>query len=77
MDKLETWCQIHRLPDGVLKSTKALENLVSRIGEVQEVQVTLPNRFVGEFIRVRVKLDVNKKLTRVVGITKGVKLRSI
>lgn len=71
LDKLETWCQIHKVPDGVLKSEKALGNLAQRIGEVQEVQVTLPNGFAGEFIRVRAKLDVNKKLTRVVGITKG------
>lgn len=71
LDRLETWCQIHRLPDGVLKSSKFLENLASRIGDVQEVQVTLPNGFVGEFVRVRVKLDVHKKLTRVVCITKA------
>lgn len=71
LDKLETWCQIHKLPDGVLKSQSALKNLASRIGEVQEVQVTLPNGFIGEFIRVRVKLDVNKKLTRAVGITRA------
>lgn len=63
LDTLETWCQIHRLPDGVLKSKTALENLAKRIGEVQEVQVTLPNGFIGEFIRVRVKLNVNRKLT--------------
>ncbi|KAE8782657.1 hypothetical protein D1007_43923 [Hordeum vulgare] len=71
LDKLERWAQIHKLPDGVLKSEKALGNLAQRVGKVQEVQVTLPNGFVDEFIRVRVKLDVNKKLTRVVGITKG------
>lgn len=65
LDKLETW---HKLPDGVLKSERALGNLAQRIGEVQ---VTLPDGFAGEFIRVKVKLDVNKKLTRVVGITKG------
>lgn len=70
-DMLETWCQIHKLPDRVLMRKSALENLAKRIGEVQEVQVTLPNGFIGEFIRVRVKLDVNKKLTRAVGITKG------
>ncbi|KAE8772793.1 reverse transcriptase [Hordeum vulgare] len=71
LDKIETWAQIHKLPDGVLKSEKVVGNLAQRIGEVQEVQVTLLNGFVGEFIRVRVKLDVNKKITRVVGITKG------
>lgn len=71
LDKVETWCQIHKLSDGALKSKTFLENLATRIEEVREVQVTLPNGFVGEFIRARVKLDVNKKLTRAVGITKG------
>lgn len=71
LDKLETWCQIHKLPDGVLKSRTALKNMSSRIGEVQEVQVTLLNEFIGEFIRVRVNLEVSKKLTRDVGIIKG------
>lgn len=49
LDSLETWCQIHRLPDGVLKSKSALQNLASRIGKVEEVQVTLPNGFTWEF----------------------------
>ncbi|KAE8810769.1 hypothetical protein D1007_12493 [Hordeum vulgare] len=71
LDRLETWCQIHMLPDGVLKSKSALHNLASRVGAVEEVHVTLPNRFIGDFIRARVKLDVTKKLTRAVGITKG------
>lgn len=35
------------------------------------MQVTLPNGFVGEFIRVRVKMDVGKKLTRVVRLIKA------
>ncbi|KAE8780124.1 reverse transcriptase [Hordeum vulgare] len=47
LDNLETWAQIHKLPDGVLKSEKALGNLAQRVGEVQEVQVTLPDGFVG------------------------------
>ncbi|KAE8767343.1 hypothetical protein D1007_61343 [Hordeum vulgare] len=71
LDRLETWCQIHKLPDGVLKNKKFLKNLAKRIGEVQEVQVTLSNGFVGEFIRVCVKVDVCKKLTQVVRFTKS------
>ncbi|VAH72793.1 unnamed protein product [Triticum turgidum subsp. durum] len=45
IDRLETCCQIHKLPDGVLKNKNFLENMAKRIGEVQEVQITLPNRF--------------------------------
>ena len=46
----------------MLKKKEFVENLAKRIGDVQEVQITLPNGFVGQFIRVRVKLDVNKSL---------------
>lgn len=37
--------------------------MATGIGEVQELQITLPDGFVGEFVRVRVRLDMNKKLT--------------
>jgi hypothetical protein len=42
-------------------------------GEVKDVQITLPVGFVGEFARVRVKIDVTKKLSRFVSITKDKK----
>ena len=71
LDKLETWCQIHKLLNEVLKGKTFLENLAKRSDEVQEAQVTLPNGFIGEFIHVRLKLFVSKKLSRVVGIKKG------
>ena len=71
LDRLETWSQIHGLPDGVLKKAGFLKNLASRIGEVQEVQTTLPSGFVGQFIRVRAKLDVNQKLTRFVSFSRA------
>ena len=48
-----------------------MENMAKRIGDVREVQTELPNGFVGQFIRVRVKLDVQKKLTRFVSFSKG------
>ena len=71
LDRIETWSQIHKLPDGVLKKRAFVENMAKRTGEVQEIQIELPNGFVGQFIRVRVKLDVNKKLTRFVSFSKG------
>ncbi|KAE8778842.1 retrotransposon unclassified [Hordeum vulgare] len=30
LERLETWCQIHKLPDGVLKNKKFLENRVDQ-----------------------------------------------
>ena len=47
LDKLETWCQIHKLPDQVLKNEAFVRNMAKRIGEVQELQITLPSGFVG------------------------------
>lgn len=70
-DKIETWCQIHKLPHMVLKREQFVKNMAARVGEVTDLQIVLPNGFVGEFIRARVKLDVNKKLTRFVGFTKA------
>ena len=71
LNKLETWSRIYKLPDAVLKNEGFVKNLAKRIGEVQEVQITLPSGFVGEFIRVRTKLDVDQKLTRFVSFTRG------
>ena len=71
LDKLETWSQIHKLPDAVLKNEAFVKNMARRIGEVEEVQITLPSGYVGQFIRVRVKLDVNQKLTRFVSFTRA------
>ncbi|KAE8809605.1 putative disease resistance protein RGA3 [Hordeum vulgare] len=71
LDKIETWCQILKLPAMVLKREKFLKCMSSRIGKVLELQIVLPNGFVEEFIRVRVKLDVTKKLARFVSFTKA------
>ena len=71
LDKIETWSQIHKLPDGFLKNEGFMKNMASRIGEVQEVQYTLPNGYLGQFTQVRVKLDVNQKLTRFVSFSRA------
>lgn len=71
LDRIETWCQIHKLPDMVLKRENFVKAMAARIGEVLELQIVLPNGFVGEFVRARVRLDVNKKLTRFVSFTKA------
>lgn len=71
LDRIETWSQIYKLPDGVLKNLGIVQNMAKGIGEVQDAQITLPNGFVGQFIRVLVKLDVNKKLTHFVIFTKA------
>ncbi|KAE8789885.1 putative disease resistance protein RGA3 [Hordeum vulgare] len=55
----------------VLKREQFVRKRAQRIGEVVEVHIVLPNGFIGKFIRVRVKLDITKKLTRFIGFTKA------
>ena len=70
LDKLAVWAQIHRLPDNFLIEP-AVRGMASRIGEVEEVQLKLPAGFFGEFVRVRVKIDINAKIKRFVTGKKG------
>ena len=37
LDRLETWSQIHKLSDAVLKNEVFVRNMAKRIGEVQEL----------------------------------------
>ncbi|KAF7054677.1 hypothetical protein CFC21_062316 [Triticum aestivum] len=70
LDKLSVWAQIHVLLDNFLIE-RAVRGLASRIGEVEEVQLKLPAGFCGEFVRVRVKIDINAKIKCFVTGTKG------
>ncbi|XP_020165716.1 uncharacterized protein [Aegilops tauschii subsp. strangulata] len=70
LDKLSVWAQIHRLPDKFLIE-RAVKGLASRIGEVEEVQLKLPAGFFGEFVRVKVKIDINAKIKHFVTAKKG------
>nr|XP_020155801.1 uncharacterized protein LOC109741133 [Aegilops tauschii subsp. strangulata] len=70
LDKLAVWAQIHRLPDNFLIEP-AVRGMALRIGEVEEVQLKLPAGFFGEFVRVRVKIDINAKIRRFVTGKKG------
>jgi hypothetical protein len=42
-------------------------------GERKEVQIKLHAWYIGSFVRLRVKLDVNKKLSRFVSMTRDKK----
>ena len=70
LDKISVWAQIHRLPDNFLIEP-AVKGLASRIREVEEVQLKLPAGFFGEFVRVKVKIDINSKIKRFVTGKKG------
>jgi hypothetical protein len=61
------WIQIHDLPNGVKSMVKTL---ASKVGEFVTLEPPSVD-FVGNFYRVRVKVDVRKKLRRVVSLIRG------
>jgi hypothetical protein len=69
MDRVTVWAQIHKLPDNYLKE-HVIRGMARGVGEVTEVQIKLPASFIGSFVRLKVKLDVNKKLSRFVSMTR-------
>nr|XP_020172133.1 uncharacterized protein LOC109757717 [Aegilops tauschii subsp. strangulata] len=70
LDKLAVWAQIHRLPNNFLIEP-AVRGLASRIGEVEEVQLKLLAGYFGEFVRVKIKIDINAKIKHFVTGKKG------
>jgi hypothetical protein len=68
MKKVQTWIQIHKIPP--LYQTEAiLRQLASRVGEVVKVEMQVVSFGSGEFHRVRVNLDSEKPLMRVVSLS--------
>ena len=72
LDKLDVWGRVLKLPDNYLKE-EIIRGMCRTIGQVLEVQTLLPAGFAGEFVRIKVRIDVNKKLSRFVSITKNQK----
>jgi hypothetical protein len=69
LDKIMVWAQVLKLPDMLLKDA-VIRGMCRNMGEIKEIQVKLPAGYVGEFVRLQVRIDVNKKLTRFVSVTK-------
>ncbi|KAE8792158.1 hypothetical protein D1007_33313 [Hordeum vulgare] len=65
--------RIHKLPDGYCR-VDVVEKLLRSSGEILEIRIAGNSR--GDYIRVRVKHDVRKPLTKFVSIVKG-KVRSV
>ncbi|KAE8777172.1 putative disease resistance protein RGA3 [Hordeum vulgare] len=70
LDRIAAWAQIHRLPNNFLID-QAVCGMASRIGEVEEIQLRLSAGSFGEFIRVKVNIDINAKIKRFVTGKKG------
>jgi hypothetical protein len=62
LDKLPIWIQIHDIPEVYLKKKEILQNLAGRVGKF--IKVDTEGSAGGNFVRVRVELDVNKPLAR-------------
>lgn len=69
LDKITVWGQVHKLPDNYLHE-QIVRGMCRPMGEVKEVQIKLPAGFVGKFVRVKVSMKVDKKITRFVSMTK-------
>ncbi|KAK1628838.1 hypothetical protein QYE76_003153 [Lolium multiflorum] len=72
LDKITVWAQIHKLPDNYLKE-HVIRGMSRCVGEVLEVQIKLPAGFIGSFVRLKIKLDTRKKLSRFVSMTRDKK----
>ncbi|KAI4989291.1 hypothetical protein ZWY2020_036608 [Hordeum vulgare] len=67
------WLQIHKLPDGYCRH-ELIVKLLRSAGEVLETRINGNSR--GDYVRVRVRHDIRRPLTRFVSIVKG-KNRSV
>jgi hypothetical protein len=69
LNTFETWIQIHKLPIGYRKEA-LVKNLTERkVGKAKKVEFDVQG--MGNFVRVRVELDVRKVLARFITISRG------
>jgi hypothetical protein len=68
MNLLAVWVQIHKLPDGY-RGDSLVRNLAAKKFD-SVIEVDSANHGLGDFIRVRVKLDLRKPIARFVSISR-------
>ncbi|XBH75805.1 hypothetical protein VPH35_102540 [Triticum aestivum] len=68
MVHMPIWLQIHKLPDGYCRED-LIGKLLRSAGQILETRITGNSR--GDYVRVRVKHDITKPLTKFVSIVKG------
>jgi hypothetical protein len=70
LDRISVWARVLKLPDNYLEEA-VIKGMCRKMGKITEVQIQLPAGYMGAFVRLRVDLDINKKLERFVSITKA------
>jgi hypothetical protein len=69
LNYFDTWIQIHKLPIGY-RNEPLIKNLTEKkVGKVIKVETNVQG--LGNFVRVRVRLDVRKNIARVVTISRN------
>uniref|UniRef100_A0ACD5WYQ2 Uncharacterized protein n=1 Tax=Avena sativa TaxID=4498 RepID=A0ACD5WYQ2_AVESA len=65
---LWVWAQIHGIPE-LFRKVEVVDELSIRVGRVKEVQLTPRLFYEGNYVRIRVRIDVNKALMRFVSLS--------
>jgi hypothetical protein len=64
---LHIWAQIHGIPE-LYRKMEVIDDLARRIGKTKEVQMSPKLFFEGNYVRLRVMIDVSKPLMRFVSL---------
>ncbi|KAM0890503.1 hypothetical protein ACQ4PT_027009 [Festuca glaucescens] len=67
-DGMHMWAQIHGIPE-LYRKVEVVDDLARRVGKVKEVQFSPKLFFEGNYVRIRVRIDVTKPLMRFVSLT--------
>jgi putative transposon-encoded protein len=64
------WARVLKLLDNCLEEA-VIKGMCRKMGNISKVHIQIPKGYVGAFVRIRVDLDINKKLERFVSITRA------